>query len=90
MTDKYDGKGLEVITVNIVAKQDADVVPFLSQNHYTFRTYKANLDIVQSYSVSGAPTEYIIDRQGKVVAQVRLNSDERERQVGELVEKLMR
>ncbi len=79
-----------MIAINFITKQDSQVIPLMTEKHYTFRTYKATLDVVQAYGVNGAPTEYIIDRQGKVVAQVRLNSDERERQVGELIEKLMK
>ncbi len=60
------------------------------QHHYTFRAYKATLDVMQAYEVNGAPSEYVIDRQGRVVAMVRLNSDERERQFVELIEKLNR
>jgi hypothetical protein len=89
VTEKYAGKGLEVIAINIVAKQDDQVVPFLSENRYTFTPYKATPEMLQAYGVRGAPTEYVIDRQGRAVAMVRLNSDERERQFEQLVERLL-
>ncbi len=79
-----------MIAINIVAKQDDDVVPFMTKNRYTFKTYKATLDVIQAYEVNGAPSEYVIDRQGRVVAMIRLNNDEKEKQFAELIEKLNR
>ncbi len=90
MTQKYDGKGLEVVAINIVDKQDDQVVPFLTENHYTFRAYRPTLEMLQAYGVRGAPTEYVIDRQGRVVAQVRLNSEANEQRVVDLLEGLMK
>ncbi len=78
-----------VLAVNIVAKQDEMVLPFLNENRYTFTAFKGTPDILQAYNVTGVPTEFVIDRQGRIVAKVRLNSDERERQFEQLVEKLL-
>ncbi len=89
MTEKYRGKGLTVLAVNIVEKQDDLVQPFLDEKHYTFAAFKGSPDIKKAYGVGGAPTEYVIDRQGRVVAKVRLNSDDRERQFEKLVESLL-
>ncbi len=77
-----------MIAINIVEKQDDKVVPFLTENRYTFTPYKGNDAIKQAYGVEGAPTEFVIDRQGRGVAMIRLNSEENERRFGELVEKL--
>ncbi len=64
------------------------MLPFLADHKYTFVAYRANRAIIDAYGVEGAPTEYVIDRKGKVVAMIRLNSDDREQAFGELVEKL--
>lgn len=79
-----------MIAVNIVAKQDDQVVSFLSENHYTFTPYKVNDAIRQAYGVDGAPMEFLIDRRGGAVTMLRLSSDDMERQAGELVEQLWR
>ncbi len=79
-----------MVAINISAKQDDQVVPFLTENHYTFTPYKANQDIRDAYGVDGAPMEFLIDRQGRAVTRVRLNSDEKERVFGDLVEQLWR
>lgn len=89
MTEKYRGKGLVVLAVNIVEQQDDLVRPFLNEHHYTFTAFKGNPDIRRAYTITGVPTEYVIDRQGRVVAKVRLNSDDRERQFEKLVESLL-
>ncbi len=87
MTEKYAGK-LEVVAVNISPTQDDQVVPFLAENRYTFTPYKVNAAIRRGYGVDGAPMEFVIDRSGHVVTMVRLNSEEREREFGHLVERL--
>ncbi len=79
-----------MIAINISSKQDDQVVAFLSQNRYTFTPYKVNRAIWDAYGVDGAPMEFVIDRYGRGVTMVRLNSEERERQFGELVEQLWR
>jgi glutathione peroxidase-family protein len=89
VTEKYRSKGLVVLAVNIVEKQDDLVRPFLNEHHYTFTAFKGNPDIMQAYAITGVPTEYVIDRQGRVVAKVRLASDDRERQFEKLVESLL-
>lgn len=76
------------MAINIVAKQDDQIAPFLAENHYTFAAYKANDAIKQAYGVDGAPMEFVIDRTGRAVTMVRLTSDEKERAFGDLVEKL--
>ncbi len=87
MTEKYS-RDLEVIAINVVSKQDDQVLPFLAQNKYTFTAYKANQSIIEAYGVDGAPMEFVIDPKGQLVTMIRLSSDEREQAFGELVEKL--
>jgi len=89
ITEKYRSKGLVVLAVNIVARQDEMVLPFLKDNGYTFTPFKGTPDIQQAYNVTGVPTEFVIDRQGRIVAKVRLSSNERERQFEQLVESLL-
>ncbi len=79
-----------MVAVNIVDKQDDQVVPFLTQHRFTFRAYRPTLEMLQAYGVRGAPTEYVLDRRGRVVAQVRLNSDANEQRFVDLVEGLLR
>jgi hypothetical protein len=80
---------LAVVTVNISTKQNDQVVPFLKDNRYTFPAFKANLEIMQAYEVGGVPSEFVIDPKGRLVAKIRLSSDEREQQFGKLVESLV-
>ncbi len=77
-----------MIAINIVERQDDQVLPFLAEHKYTFTAYKANRSIMEAYGVDGAPMEFVIDPKGQLVAMIRLSSDEREQAFGELVEKL--
>ncbi len=77
-----------MIAINIVPRQDDQVVPFLAQNKYTFTPYKANQSIIEAYGVEGAPMEFVIDPKGQLVKMIRLSSEQQEQAFGELVEKL--
>ena len=79
-----------MVAVNVVAEQDEQVVPFLTENHYTFTPYKINDDIRKAYGVRGAPMEFLIDPKGGAVVMLRLSSADRERQLGEIIEQLLR
>ncbi len=78
-----------MVTVNISTKQNDQVLPFLKQNNYTFPAYRANLEVIQAYEVGGVPSEFVIDRRGKVVKMIRLANDELERQFEKLLEGLL-
>ena len=77
------------MAVNVIEEQDDQVLPFLAEKHYTFTAYRINPEIRRAYGVSGAPMEFLIDTKGGAVLQLRLNSDERERRLGEIIEQLI-
>lgn len=77
-----------MLAVNISAKQDDLVVPFMREHAYSFTTLKSTAEVARAYSVSGVPAEFVIDPEGRLVKKVRLSTDEREREFEKLLEDL--
>ncbi|MDR0586891.1 MAG: TlpA family protein disulfide reductase [Treponema sp.] len=67
---RFRDKGLEILAVNI-QEQKADVEAFMRRNKLNFPVV---LDedgrIARQYGVTGIPTSYILDRQGRVILRL--------------------
>ncbi len=55
-----------VIGIDPVDKKTTDLKPFLDKTGVTYTVLLANRDLPNKYQVSGYPTVYIIDGEGKV------------------------
>lgn len=88
--DKYAGKPFTVVAVNISPTQDDRVLSFLRENRYTFTPVKMNMEIARAYEVAGVPSEFVIDRNGRLVAEIRLNTEKRQRAFETLLDALLR
>jgi hypothetical protein len=66
------------------------VVPFLTSGRYTFTAVKdADESIQKAYKASVAPTNVLIDAEGRIVARPILGSAEQERWLGAWIELLL-
>jgi thiol-disulfide isomerase/thioredoxin len=63
--DKYKNEGLEVIGIHSL-KDSEKAADFISRNKYSFRTGLDTDRTAKSYSVTGWPTYYLIDKQGRL------------------------
>jgi hypothetical protein len=80
-----------VLAVNTDPKQDRMVVPFLTGSGYTFTAIKdADEAIQKAYKVNIAPTNILIDAEGRIVARPVLGNAEQERWLGAWIELLLR
>ncbi len=90
ITEKYRGAGLVVLGVNTWPSQDSMVVPFLGSTGYTFTPVKDPDEAIQkAYKASLAPTNVLIDTEGRIVARPVLGSGEQERWLGAWIELLL-
>jgi thioredoxin-related protein len=65
---KYGKKGVVFLSINVESSEDAVVVPFMKNNGYEFITLKASWDWAKkNYDVSGTPTNFLIDGQGRII-----------------------
>lgn len=66
--DKYGSRGFVILAINVEPPEDDMVLPFLKSNRYGFIPLKSNWDWAEkNYGVRGAPTNFLIDREGRVV-----------------------
>ena len=79
-----------MLAINSEPKQDAMVVPFLTGNGYTFTAVKDTDEAIQkAYKVGGAPTNILIDTEGRMVARPLPGNAEQERWLGAWIELLL-
>jgi cytochrome c biogenesis protein CcmG/thiol:disulfide interchange protein DsbE len=69
MQDKYRAKGLQIIAVNLDAKNE-DAKKFLSEHPANFSiAFDSKGSTPGLYGVKGMPTSFLIGRNGKIVSQ---------------------
>ena len=64
---KYKSKGLTVIGINIYDKKEDGIIPFLSKRGITYPVLLGGKEVGENYNVSGIPTVYLIDKNGKII-----------------------
>jgi len=64
---KYQSKGLAVVGIDIVDKDNNDLKTFFSKRGINYKILLADKDVVNDYKISVAPTIYLIDKNGKIL-----------------------
>lgn len=83
---KYKDKGFQIVAVNMDPNAST-LKEFLSKNPYTFDIYRTKEEAIRELNISGFPTSYLVDKDGKV-CKVRLGIyRELEDDVKNLIEK---
>lgn len=68
VVDKFKSDELVYLAVNTQPSQDGFVLPFLEKNNVSFTALRGSWDFArESYGVSGAPSNFLIDRDGKII-----------------------
>jgi len=66
--EKYNNKGLKVIGIDPYdTKEKDDIDIFLAKRGVTYTILLGGKDIAKEYHVSGYPTMYLIDKNGKII-----------------------
>jgi thiol-disulfide isomerase/thioredoxin len=64
---KYRAKGLMVIGINPVDRKEDDIPSFLLKHGVTYPVLFSGQEIENDYHISGYPTLYLIDKNGRVI-----------------------
>ncbi|MEO6232166.1 MAG: TlpA disulfide reductase family protein [Ferruginibacter sp.] len=64
---KYKSKGLAVLGIDIVDRNNNELETFLSRRGIDYKILLADKDVANDYKISVAPTIYLIDRNGKIL-----------------------
>ncbi|PUZ20702.1 Thiol-disulfide isomerase or thioredoxin [Chitinophaga costaii] len=63
----FKGAPVSYVGINIESTQDAYVIPFIKSSGYSFTPLKDEEANRHNLPVNGAPTNYLIDQQGRIV-----------------------
>lgn len=97
MYDELKDKGFEVIAVNAPIR-DNDTVEgvnkYIEENKFTFKVVmggtRETYTLSKAYNVSGYPTNYLVDADGKILWRGAGYSEERFTELREAVEKALK
>jgi thiol-disulfide isomerase/thioredoxin len=84
--EKYKTRGLKVIGINIYDKKEDCINTFLSKHGITYTVLLGGKDVGINYNVSGIPTIYLIDKNGKIIFSI----DGYEKGQEEILERLIK
>ncbi len=94
MIEKYGSKGFEIMSLNIVPSEDNEVAPFMKNSGYSIipvQTAGPNW-VKENYGVSLAPTNFLLDGEGRILYQPIIRDEESarlfERQIQTLLARL--
>ncbi|PSL46330.1 thiol-disulfide isomerase/thioredoxin [Chitinophaga niastensis] len=64
---QFNGTPVSYVGVNVARDQDAYVVPFMKSSGYSFTALKDNEAKRNNLEVRGAPSNYLIDQEGRII-----------------------
>jgi len=65
--EKYKSKGLNIIGINIYDKKEDGIIAFITKKGVTYPILLGGKDVGLNYNVSGIPSIYLIDKNGKII-----------------------
>lgn len=65
---QYQGKNVEVIAINIYDTDKQKLRDFLSKRHINYTVLLGNKALAENYHISGYPTVYLVDGDGRIHA----------------------
>ena len=87
--EKYGGKGLEIIAINLDAKE-SDARQFLAEHPAKFPiAFDPAGATPRQYDVKGMPTSYLIDREGRLLAIHTGFNEKTKKSLESTIQKLM-
>jgi len=65
--NEYKDQQVAFIGIDVSPEQDPYVIPFMQNTKYTFIPLRGTDETIKDYGVSGEPTNFLIDQNGKIV-----------------------
>lgn len=70
----FADRPFDVVAINTIAAEDDLVEPFMSGNGYPFVATLCDEAVTEAYGVRGTPSNFLVDHEGRIVAQPRIHS----------------
>lgn len=87
--EKYKNKGLKIIGIDPYDKEEDDISSFLKKRGVTYTVLLEGGETAKNYRVSGYPTLFLIDRNGKIVFIQEGYGDETDKKLEEIILKYL-
>ncbi|UOE49086.1 TlpA family protein disulfide reductase [Mucilaginibacter sp. SMC90] len=88
--DKFKGKNVEYIGINVVPDQDAYVLPFMANTRFSFIPLRGNQDFAsKAYGVTGEPENFLIDQNGKIMFRNFMIDEKKEHSLEMMISSLL-
>ncbi|HKW02074.1 MAG TPA: redoxin domain-containing protein [Vicinamibacterales bacterium] len=82
---KYQDRGFVILALNVYPDEDEFVMPYMTNNHFTFRPLKTDTDWAEkNYAARGYPTNALVDASGRVIFKPGVVRGEQEQRTLEL------
>jgi thiol-disulfide isomerase/thioredoxin len=82
---KYQDRGFVILALNVYPDEDEFVMPYMTNNHFTFRPLKTDTDWAEkNYAARGYPTNALVDAAGRVIFKPGVVRGEQEQRTLEL------
>ena len=83
--NKYKDRGFVILALNVYPEEDTFVMPYMTNNHFTFRPLKTDTDWAEkNYGARGYPTNALVDAAGRVIFKPGVVRGEQEQRTFEL------
>jgi thiol-disulfide isomerase/thioredoxin len=83
--DKYQDRGFEILSLNVLPDEQAFVMPYLTKNRFTFRPLETTTEWAEkTYAARGFPTNLLIDADGRIMFKPGIIRSPREQRTFEL------
>jgi thiol-disulfide isomerase/thioredoxin len=86
---KFSKENVAYLGINIVPEQGEYVVPFMKSSGYSFIPLKGENDKQGNLIAKGAPTNYLLDQEGRIVFKNFRTDDNNERQLELMIDELL-
>ncbi len=67
VVNEFNSRGLAYVGINVSPSQDAYVASFMQGTRYTFTPVREDDRIEKTYKIIGAPTNFLIDAEGRII-----------------------
>jgi len=83
--DKYQDRGFEILSLNVLPEERAFVMPYLTKNRFTFRPLETDTAWAEkTYAARGFPTNLLVDADGRIMFKPGIIRSPREQRTFEL------
>jgi thioredoxin-related protein len=88
--EEFGDKGVKVLGINCWENRGGDPAKYMKEKEFTYGLLLKADDVAKDYKVSGIPTFYLIDQEGKILYASSGFGPDKEKEIKKLIKKHMK